>query len=53
MFIKHVQYESLQNAKIICLGENTGNIFKKSNWKKIQVLNNINLKNFANAAIED
>tara|TARA_B100000686_G_scaffold101382_1_gene108585 strand:- start:30974 stop:31693 length:720 start_codon:yes stop_codon:yes gene_type:complete len=53
MLLNLINHHKIKETKIICLGQKTGNIFKKHNWKKIQVINNINLKNFANAVIED
>ena len=52
-FIKLTKHLNIKDIKAICLGKTTGNIFKKNNWKKIQVVNDINLKTFANALIED
>jgi len=53
MLLKLIDLNNIKKSKMICLGENTGNIFKKLNWKKVQVIDDINLKNFANAVIED
>lgn len=52
-FINLTKNIDINNIKIICLGKKTGNIFKKNNWKKIQVVNETSLKTFANAIIED
>ena len=53
MLLKLIDPNNIKKSKMICLGENTGNIFRKLNWKKVQVIDDINLKNFANAVIED
>ena len=53
MFLNLVNPINIKECKIICLGKKTGNIFKNLNWKKIQVIDDINLKNFANAIIDD
>ena len=53
MFLNLVNPINIKECKIICLGKKTGNIFKNLNWKKIQVIDDINLKNFAKAIIDD
>lgn len=53
MFLNLVNPINIKECKIICLGKKTGNIFKNLNWKKIQVIDDINLKNFAKAIMDD
>jgi len=43
---------NLNTIKFICLGNNTKKVLNGKNWKKVQVIKNTDLKNFANAIIE-
>jgi len=46
---KNYEYE---NITVTCLGNKTKEILKKYKWKKIQVVNNTELKSFANKIIK-
>ena len=46
---KNYEYE---NVSVTCLGKKTKEILKKYKWKKIQVINNTELKSFANKIIK-
>ena len=46
-----INYET-KNINAVCLGKKTKKILEIRNWKKVQVIDNIELKNFANNIIK-
>ena len=52
IFLHLIKYYDTTNINVICLGIKTKKILKNYNWKKIQVLDNVELINFANNIIK-
>lgn len=52
IFLSMQNNYNAKNIIITCLGEKTKNILAKKNWKKIQVIKNVELKYFANNIIK-
>ena len=52
LFLRLLKSYETKNINVVCLGIKTKKILEKCNWKKVQVLDNIELKNFANNIIK-
>ena len=52
IFIRLVKNYDIKNIHVTCLGLKTKTILEVYNWKKVQVIDNIELKSFANSIIK-
>ena len=52
LFLRLLKNYETKNINALCLGIKTKKILETCNWKKVQVVNNIELKNFANNIIQ-